>query len=208
GCNGPYGVLGTGVAEGQRYVPARVTLPGVSNVAEVAAGSEFSMVLLKTGEVLTWGRSLYGQLGNGSTVNSLTPVRAAAPYGIAHIAAKLQSAIAVRTLAQGGSVFTWGDNTFGQLGQRTTEPFSATPKREAARINGVTQVATSGDTDLVLTSSGTVWGWGSNNGGKLTRPDTANQPAPVQLTALNGASQVTVGVLNGAAIRTDGTVWA
>jgi alpha-tubulin suppressor-like RCC1 family protein len=165
-----------------------------------------SLALLRNGEVFTWGNNNFGQLGNGSTAASLTAVRAG-PYGIAHIVASDETAIAVRTLALGGAVFTWGDNINGQLGRNSTEPSSATPMRESARLDNVVQVATDGSTDLAVRSDGTVWGWGFNGSFELTRPDTGPQRFPVQLTALTGVTQVALAPGSACmAVRTDATV--
>jgi len=206
GCNFR-GELGSGAVTHDRPVPGRVTVIGTLPVAEVAAGTGFSMVLRRNGEVFTWGDNTFGELGNGTFTSSLTPVRAG-PYGVAHIAAWEGTAIAVRTLALGGAVFTWGDNLNGQLGRNSTETKSAIPMRESARLDNVVQVATNGSTDMAVLSDGTVWGWGFNGSTELTRPNTGPQRVPVPLRPLTGVTQVAFGAPNAAciAVLTDGTV--
>jgi len=206
GCNDD-GQLGTGaVTPGLRPTPVRATV--VSGVVEVAAGDGFSVALKANGEVWTWGRGLEGNLGNDTTTGSVVAVRANTPHSIAHVAAHGESVIAVRSLAVGGAVYTWGDNQFGQLGTGSTAPFNAHPTREKAALSGVIQIATSGRHALVVRSDGTVWGWGLGTNGEFGTPSAGPVRAPVQVLGLSGITQVAAGAGQNLAVSADGTVLA
>ena len=92
-----------------------------TNVVAVAAGSTHTLALTADGSVWAWGTNESGRLGDGTTTPRAHPVRvrnAAGPLtGMVAIAAGGMGGMA---LAHDGTVWTWGDNSFGQLGDNTT----------------------------------------------------------------------------------------
>jgi len=80
GANG-FGQLGDGSTT-SRSVPGWVKLPkGTTRIRAVAASVEDGMALTAAGRILAWGRNDFGQLGDGSTTDSATPVRVHLPFG-------------------------------------------------------------------------------------------------------------------------------
>ena len=79
-----FGQLGTGTTKGSD-VPVAVQLPAGVRVIAVSAGGGFSLALTSSGDVLAWGHNEDGQLGDGTTLRSLTPVRVALPAGLAAV---------------------------------------------------------------------------------------------------------------------------
>lgn len=118
-----YGQLGTGGTTNSR-VPVKVDASGTlagKTVIAIAAGEFFSMALTSEGRVVTWGRNLYGQLGDNSTTDSSSPVAvittgALADKTVVSIAAGFGHCLA-RTAD--GQVVGWGLNGDGQLGNDT-----------------------------------------------------------------------------------------
>ena len=106
------GQVGTGSVSRSETSPVRVVLPGI--VVGIAAGENHSMALLSDGRVFVWGENTAGQLGNGTTLQSVTPT-AVAGLGIpiVSIGAGTRHSLA---LDRDGNVWGWGANDRKQLG--------------------------------------------------------------------------------------------
>jgi alpha-tubulin suppressor-like RCC1 family protein len=184
------GQLGDGNTDLMR-TPVQVT--GLTGVTQIAAGDGLGLALRSDGTVWAWGWNRNGVLGDGTPAgfdsDSDVPVQVPGLSSVTQIAAGYTSAMAVRVQARRGSVlrtvWTWGGNSFGELGDGTTTD-SATPV-EVAGINvpGITAISAGGGFSMVLGSDGSVWGWGVNSGGQLGNGTTTNELRPVDL--LNGA---------------------
>ncbi|XIE80477.1 RCC1 domain-containing protein [Streptomyces sp. SBR177] len=108
------GQLGDGSTV-DRAVPGAVA--GLTGVSQVAAGIDFALAV-RDGRVLSWGSNAYGQLGDGTATDPATrPVRTQSLDRVAEVSAGCQFAVALR---QDGTVWTWGRNHQGQLGDGTT----------------------------------------------------------------------------------------
>ena len=124
--------------------------------------------------------------------------------GVASISAEGPSL----ALKSDGTVWAWGDNRGGQLGNGTADS-NAHPL--PVQVSGLSKVvaSTSGDYhSLALKSDGTVWAWGYNAEGQLGDGTTTSRFSPVQVSGLSGVAAIAGGVYHSLAVRTDGTVWA
>ena len=180
---GTAGQLGNG-ASADSATPVPVTLPkGVGGVGMVAAGWESTCVVASdekppsTQRVWCWGANASGQLGNGTTSASNVPVQVALPdtQEAARVSVGADHACAVMP---DGTVWCWGGNASGQLGDGTTTA-SATP----VQVKGVKAVligAGAGHT-CASTTAGRLVCWGSNAQGQLgTAPgDVSTTPRTV-----------------------------
>ncbi len=178
-----------------------VPVLGLTGVTQVAAGLNFSMALRTDGTVWAWGANFRGQLGDGTGVDRLTPVRVGGLTGVTQIAAGTgNTAVALRS---DGTVWAWGENVIGQIGDgTTTNRFSPVP---VAGLTSVRQISTYGYSSLAVRTDGTVWAWGDNESGQLGDGTTTDRRTPVPVPGLSGVRQAAV---NGhsVAVLTDGTV--
>jgi alpha-tubulin suppressor-like RCC1 family protein len=192
---------------GSQLVPHQV--PGIVGVRQVAAGISFSLALRSNGEVWAWGDNTFGELGDGTFVSRATPKRANTVYGITQIAAGGSHGMALRSPALGGSVWTWGDNFFGVLGNGSTVQWSANPVLVDRRVTNIAAISAGRTHDMALGSDGTIWTWGSNLYGELGigQASSASFPTPFHL-ALTGVTQIDAGDYQSLARRSEGRLWA
>ncbi len=107
-----------------------------------------------------------------------------------------------------GSVWSWGDNFWGQLGDPSLSPYAPqTTPVMVPGLNDIVAISAGNLHGLALKRDGTVWSWGRNNEAQLGR----NAPNPAQVgqvdTLPSDIVGITAGETNSLAIRRDGTVW-
>ncbi len=190
--------------------PIQVT--GLGSVVRVAAGVHHSTALKSDGSMWAWGDNTYGQLGTGNNVASLSPVASLAcsaippapgrSYSSNRLRASEKFSMAVRN---DGTVWAWGQNTNGQLGNGNTTNQSSPV--QAASLTNVTGIATGWYHSLAVKNDGTVWAWGYNGYGELGSGNTNSQPTPNPVPGLTGMVAVAAGAYHSVALKSDGSVW-
>ncbi len=198
------GQLGDGTTT-SRSTPVKIT--GMTNVKSVAAGYDHTAVLTTDGKVFTWGNNSNGQLGDGSTTGRTAPVQVTGAdiSNIGAIAAGYKYTIALRN---DGTVWTWGYNNKGQLGNNT-QTDSHVPLQVAALAGSVmTAIAAGYDHVLAVRNDRAVLAWGNNSSGQIGNDTTTDSPVPVRVSNLSTVSDVAAGNLYSLALLTDGSVRA
>jgi alpha-tubulin suppressor-like RCC1 family protein len=197
-----FGQLGDGSSLNSR-VPVQVT--GLTDVVAVAAGSNHSLAVRSDGTVWSWGWNDRGQLGDGSKVPySTVPVEVS---GITDAVAVAGGGAHSLALAADGTVWAWGTNGNGQLGDPWAGNMSRTPVR-VHRLDGAVAVAAGLGHSLAIRSDGTVWAWGSNRSGQLGDGTIENRRLPVRVEGLGSAVAVSAGIKHSVAVLADGAVRA
>jgi alpha-tubulin suppressor-like RCC1 family protein len=118
---------------------------------------------------------------------------------------------------RGGRLYTWGQNTQGQLGQGDTTP--RTTPVEVADLSRVASISFNSNTSLAVREDGTVWTWGANASGQLglgtppvegqpRTPDTQPRSRPTQVPGLTDAVSGALGFNHSLVLKADGTVVA
>ncbi len=103
-----------------------------------------------------------------------------------------------------GTVWCWGNNAAGKLGDGTTTNRSRPV--QVSGLTGVTSVEAGYDFTCALKSNGTVWCWGTNGNGQLGNGTTTNSSTPVQVTGLTNATQLATGPGHACVVKSDATV--
>ncbi|GAA1008426.1 chromosome condensation regulator [Acrocarpospora pleiomorpha] len=188
GHNG-YAELGDGTTVNR---PTPVKLSGISGVTQIAASAHgvHSMARRSDGTVWTWGNNASGQLGLGGNVPRYIPTKVPGLTGVTSISAGERSGFAVADPER--SVWAWGSNMVGQLGDGTTAE-RRTPVR--IPLSHVTQIeAGGGGTTAALLDNRSVWTWGSNEAGALGTGDPAGfVPHPSLVPGVADVEQISVG---------------
>lgn len=153
-----------------------------------------------------WGYNGNGELGLGDTTNRSSPVRVGTATNWEKVTAGTENfsnfAAGIRT---GGTLYMWGSNTFGQLGQSNTTPYSSPV--QIGSLTGWSDVAC-GAYHTAAIRNGALWTWGYNGYGQLGSGTTTSRSSPVQVGALTDWKAVFCGENTTYAIKTDGTLWA
>ncbi|MBK6849448.1 MAG: hypothetical protein IPG96_18625 [Proteobacteria bacterium] len=171
-----YGRLGDGTTM-TRLSPTAITAMGTL-AATVALGGHQTCATGTDGSLWCWGMNSYGQLGDGTTISRATPTRVTAMgTTVAAVAVGVLHSCARRT---DGSMWCWGDNYYGQLGDRTSIN-RLVPTRVTALGTTVTEIALGGSHSCARRSDGSVWCWGDNSYGALGAPVGASVWQPTAL---------------------------
>jgi alpha-tubulin suppressor-like RCC1 family protein len=197
---------------------APVQVPSLTEITSISAGFYFALALKSDGTVWAWGNNGDGQLGNGTTTDSLTPVEVMFPSGvtITSIAAGGFHGLAIDST---GLVWAWGYGGDGQLGNGTMGVGGVTSGDSSVPVpslmTGATAIAGGYFSSYALKSDGTVWAWGYNGKGELGNGSTtgaaSNSSTPSQVMGLTGVTAIAAGRGefgdHAMALKSDGSVW-
>ena len=173
---------------------------------DISAGGSHSMAVATDGTLWGWGGvNSSGQIGNGTiTATTSSPVQIGTLNNWSKVFAAWSNTMAIKS---NGTLWGWGFNTYGQLGDGT-----ATAKSSPVQIGTDTNwsiIAVGNNHTLALRTDGTLWSWGFNGNGELGQNiSTATyRSSPVQVGTLNTWTWIGAGSNHSLAVRSDGTLW-
>lgn len=193
--NNSFGQLGDGTTV-SKATPVQVV--GITNAIAIAAGGSASknssvmgMALLADGTVKTWGGNSYGQLGNGTIVNSSVPVAVSGLTGVTAIASGGDFAYA---LLSNGTIKSWGRNNFSySYGQGMLGDGTIINRYTPVTVSGITNavaIAACAYYGLALLADGTIKAWGNNSKRQLGDGTTTTRLTPVLVKGVTGATAI------------------
>jgi alpha-tubulin suppressor-like RCC1 family protein len=172
------GQIGAGRTTTNQLTPTQVLGQGgsglLTGISYVAAGQYHSLGLRASdGSVWAWGNNLDGELGNNDPTgaNQFTPVQVVyastgTPLtGVSDIATRNSHSLAIRK--SDGTVWSWGLNTYGQLGNSSVPLTQSRAAVQVIGLGGVVKIATGDNFSVAIDSSGFVWAWGDDSNGQL-----------------------------------------
>jgi len=205
-----YGQIGNGA-----YGPA-VTTPtavsSLSNVREIVAGAYHVCALLEDTTVRCWGYNFYGQLGDGTTNNSATPVVVSNPAGSASLTGVASIAAGYGTtcasMVADGAVYCWGDQTDGRLGNgqsafgRVSRP-DEVEVSAGVQLTGIRELSAGMSASCGISSTANLWCWGSA-GWAAGDGTNARSLRAKQVPSLSNVRSVSAGLGHVCAVATGG----
>lgn len=221
--------LGNGTT-GTSTTPVQVVGPSgtgyLAQILQVAAGITPVLALRGDGTVWSWGQNFDGELGLG-TMDSTThtmPAEVVGPggagflTGIVSVATGQDHSLALRS---DGTVWAWGNNKWGDLGNGDANTASSAVPVEVlgpggtGNLSGIVAIAGGDNYSMALKADGTVWAWGKNTEGELGigTSDGNNHLSPTEVLGpggvgfLGGVTAIAGGTFHSSAVRSDGTAW-
>jgi alpha-tubulin suppressor-like RCC1 family protein len=195
------GQLGIG-STASKTVPTQVTVPSSTGWDQVATGSTSSCAVRTDTTLYCWAVNSSGQLGNGTTTSSTSPVQVSVPAttGWSGVSVGSGFACARRPASQ---LYCWGGNSNGQLGTGGGTANQTTP----AQVSGAWASVTTGATHTcAIDGSAKLWCWGYGLNGRLGLGTNTDNTTPAQVgTAsdwhtVSGGSTFTCGTRAGPAV--------
>jgi alpha-tubulin suppressor-like RCC1 family protein len=198
-----YGQLGNN-STAHRSSPVQ-TIAGGANWAKVACGDYHTLAIKNDGTLWAWGRNVHGQLGDNSTVRRSSPVQTIAggstwkdvSSGYGYTAA----------IKNDGTLWAWGYNVHGQLGNNSTAHRSSPVQTIAGGANWA-KVACGDYHTLAIKNDGTLWAWGNNTYGQLGDGTFTHRSSPVQIGTGQNWNKIAAGLTHSFGMKTDGTLWS
>lgn len=194
------GQLGAGQGPDRRQKPIAVAVS--QPAVEIAVGGRHTCALLEDGAVWCWGSNRHGEIGAGVPEDALFPVRPNSPVSLGALAAGTDHTCGIETTH--GTLWCWGANRDGQLGDGTIAPRPA-PTQIPLFQAAAALAANLGNTCFV--SAGRVYCVGANDAGQLGNNSQASSLALVQVATLTDAERVAVGESHACAVDLAGQAW-
>ncbi len=181
-----FGELGIGSFDDHINTPRMVQPLFHNRVSAIAAGQGFGFSLAVeagSGNVWAWGNNHEGQLGDGGSHPwALRPMEIPNFDGVIAVAAGRGHCLALK---KDGTVWAWGNNDWGQLGDNTTN--QALEPVQVVGLSNVIDVAAGIYYSMALRKDGTIWAWGWNIWGSLGDGTMTERHTPVQVANVRNA---------------------
>jgi alpha-tubulin suppressor-like RCC1 family protein len=196
-----YGQVGIETDLGREFsYPIIVT--SEESFSSVSVGGHHTCAIKTDGSLWCWGHNGYGQVGDGTNTNRNSPTQVPGmSSGVSSISLGWYHSCAIKT---DGSLWCWGNNEYGQLGDRSYEN-----KNSPVQImpSEVSSVSAGGHHTCAVKTDGSLWCWGDNSYGQIGNGTLGGSVSePVQVIP-SGVSSVSSGWFHTCAVKQNGSLW-
>ncbi|KAL0225360.1 hypothetical protein RCL1_003272 [Eukaryota sp. TZLM3-RCL] len=200
---GSNGRLGHGNADTQRTPK---TVDGIIDAKYVACGVAHSLVLRQNGLVLSFGSNSHGRLGDGTTATQRTsPVTVVSLTDVIAIAAGDTHSLALKS---DGTVFSWGNNIYGQLGRSLPNDNTHSNLPEVVTdLNNVVTISTKYAHNLAVREDGSVASWGAGLNGRLGNGKNDDFATIQSCGSFSSALNVSASMTHSLILLDNGDLW-
>ncbi len=197
------GQLGQGNVGGTPYYmePPRPVL-NLTGAVAISAGGQQTCALMKDHTVQCWGDNMFGELGTGA-MGSPSPVPVPVP-GLTDVVQVSSGGFGVCALRGDSTVWCWGGNGYGELGNGAITKGSATPA-PVKGLSGVASISAGEQCACAALSNGTGVCWGYDDLGQLGDGTMTTTATPVPIAKLTSIKAIAAGNDHSCAQLTDGT---
>lgn len=177
----------------------------VSGWTKISSGWRHSLGI-NSGKLYSWGSNYRGQLGLGLTpsndTNKSSPTQIGSDSTWISVSSGVYHSLALKS---DNTLWAWGGNNYGQLGNGDTNDKSA-----PITISGSnwSSISAGWNHSLAIRTDGSLWAWGANGSGQLGDSSTDQRNSPVKIGTTTSWAMVSAGRYHSLGIRTDGTLWA
>ena len=176
---------------------------------EIAAGEKHSLAIDEDGKLWSWGNNEQGQLGNNSITNSSKPIKVQIEEGLTFksiVAGRINS----MAIDENGNLWTWGENTYGQLGNgtNTNKRIPVKIKEETRFKKVVLPINISEVHCLAIDEDDNLWGWGNNAWGQVGDGTKTMRTSPTSIKPGLKFNEVAAGFWGSMAQTTEGELWS
>ena len=187
----------------------------MENAVAVSAGSTHVMVIRTDGSLWAWGRNNFGQLGDGTITiyddnweiiednNQNIPIKI-----IEDVIAVSAGSEHTTAITADGSLWAWGANHRGQLGNGTIAQWDEPELNPVRIMENVVYVSAAQDHTMAIRTDGSLWAWGANHRGQLGNGASTQWDEPNPIKVMENVIAVSAENWRTMAVTADGILWA
>ena len=178
-----YGNLGDGTKT-HRYSPVKISLPNGVKPKQIASSGHHSMAIGDDGEFYAWGRNSNGQLGTGTSDydHHYAPQKIILPNGVKPLKIACGESFSM-AICTDGELYTWGDGSYGELGNGSSSYTNYPTPTKVILPNGVKpkQISAGHNFAVTICDDGNSYAWGNNGGGALGDNTIDDKSVPTKI---------------------------